>query len=99
MLDKNRLLPNILNWINPFSRRTLKVWGANVASLKSKGEDLKTLLDSEEPDVVLLNETWLTSETTFDHPKYLQIATDFYQKFQGTAILLRNDSNGYYSCH
>ncbi|KAL4464469.1 hypothetical protein ABPG72_021162 [Tetrahymena utriculariae] len=99
LIVQNSLLSNLVNWINPFSRRSIKVWGANVASLNSKGNDLKDLLDQKKPDVVLLNETWLKSEETFDHPNYLEIATDFKQKHQGTAILLRIDSNKYYSCY
>ncbi|EAR98570.2 endonuclease/exonuclease/phosphatase family protein (macronuclear) [Tetrahymena thermophila SB210] len=99
LIVKNPLFSNLINWINPFSRRTIKVWGANVASLNSKGNDLKELLDQKKPDVVLLNETWLKSEETFDDPNYLEIATDFNQKHQGTAILLRINSSKYYSCY
>lgn len=68
----------------------LKIIQWNVCSVRSKKHHLILLINKHQPDIVLLNETWLQSEQGFHIKGFVTIRSDRHDGYGGVATLVSN---------
>ena len=81
IIFKKGYLTHIQDYFSLKTSFNLLVIGVNIASLKSKENELNKLLRYKEPDVVLLNETWLTNDYLFNNSKYFCLTSEKQQNY------------------